>query len=60
MDGFDEGGAFFFYYFFDITISDESHNLVVKKHLREFIRDFHDEGNLDFKYRNALKNNYLR
>ena len=60
MDGFDEGGAFFSDNFFDTTNSDESNNLVVKKQLREFIRDFHDEGNLDFKYRNALKNNYLR
>lgn len=60
MDGFDEGGAFFSDNFFETTTSDETSNLATKKQLREFIRDFHDQGNFDFKYRNALKNNYLR
>ena len=60
MDGFDEGGAFFSDNFFETTASDETSNLAVKKQLKEFIRDFHHEGNFEYKYRNSLKNNYLR
>jgi len=60
MDGFDEGGAFFSDNFFETTANDETSNLAVKKQLKEFIRDFHHEGNFEYKYRNSLKNNYLR
>jgi len=60
MEGFDEGGAFFSDNFFESTTSDETSNLAVKKQLKEFIRDFHEEGNFEFKYRVSLKNNYLR
>jgi len=60
MDGFDDAGVFFSDNFSESQSVDGSSNLAVKKQLKEFIRDFNQGGNFAFKYRDALKNNYLR
>jgi len=60
MDGFDDAGVFFSDNFFDSQSVDGGSNLAIKKQLKEFLRDFHSQGNFTFKYRDQIKNNYLR
>lgn len=59
MDGFDDPGI----YYSDQLGSEETtsetivNNLAIKKKFKEFIRQFH-EGNFNYKYRDALKQQY--
>ena len=59
MDGFDDAGVFFSDNFSEVESSQATTNQAVKKQLNEFIRTF-QEGNFAYKYRDALKSNYLR
>jgi hypothetical protein len=59
MDGFDDAGVFFSDNFSETENSQSTTNQAVKKQLSEFIRTF-QEGNFSYKYRDALKSNYLR
>jgi len=60
MDGFDDAGVFFSDNFSESQSLDGTSNIAVKKQLKTFLRDFNQGGNFAFKYRDALKNNYLR
>jgi len=58
MEGFDDPGVFFSDNFSD-TQGDANTNLANKKQFLKFIKEF-QEGNFAYKYRDALKRNYLR
>ena len=60
MEGFDDAGVFFSDNFSESQNVDGTANVAVKKQFVEFLRDFTQEGNFTFKYRDAIKNNYLR
>ena len=61
MDGFDDAGVFFSDNFSESQSSEAGgSNQAIKKQLREFLRDFHAQGDFTFKYRDQIKNNYLR
>jgi len=60
MDGFDDAGVFFSDNLSESQSTGGVTNLAIKKQLKEFLRDFTDEGNFAFKYRDQLKNNYRR
>jgi DNA replication licensing factor MCM5 len=59
MEGFDDAGVFFSDNFSETESSQATNNQALKKQLTEFIRTF-QEGNFAYKYRDALKSNYLR
>ena len=59
MEGFDDPGVFFSSNFSDSQGGDSNSNLANKKVFMKFIEEF-QEGNFTFKYRDALKRNYLR
>merc|ERR1711892_323794 len=58
MEGFDDPGVFFSDNFSEST-GDGQSNLANKKLFLKFIKEF-QEGNFAYKYRDALKRNYLR
>ena len=58
MEGFDDPGVFFSDNFSDAQ-GDSNTNLANKKQFLKFIKEF-QEGNFAYKYRDALKRNYLR
>ena len=58
MEGFDDPGVFFSSDFPDSQV-DANTNLANKKTFLKFIEEF-QEGNFSFKYRDALRRNYLR
>jgi len=58
MEGFDDPGVFFSSDFPDSQV-DANTNLANKKVFLKFIEEF-QEGNFSFKYRDALRRNYLR
>ena len=58
MEGFDDPGVFFSDNFSDAQ-GDSNSNLANKKQFLKFIKEF-QEGNFAYKYRDALKRNYLR
>jgi len=58
MEGYDDPGVFFSSDFPDSQI-DANTNLANKKVFLKFIEEF-QEGNFSFKYRDALRRNYLR
>jgi len=58
MEGFDDPGVFFSDNFSE-SQGDGQSNLANKKQFLKFIKEF-QEGNFAYKYRDALKRNYLR
>eukprot|EP00092_Neocalanus_flemingeri_P025492 GFUD01027640.1.p1 GENE.GFUD01027640.1~~GFUD01027640.1.p1 ORF type:complete len:749 (-),score=252.70 GFUD01027640.1:1872-4058(-) len=58
MEGFDDPGVFFSDNFSE-SQGDGQSNLASKKQFLKFIKEF-QEGNFAYKYRDALKRNYLR
>jgi len=58
MEGFDDPGVFFSDNFSE-SQGDSQTNLASKKQFVKFIKEF-QEGNFAYKYRDALKRNYLR
>ena len=58
MEGFDDPGVFFSDNFSE-SRGDGQINLANKKLFLKFIKEF-QEGNFAYKYRDALKRNYLR
>jgi len=60
MDGFDDAGVFFSDNLSETQSVGGGSNVAIKKQLKEFLRDFHQEGNFAFKYRTQLMNNYRR
>jgi len=60
MEGFDANQVFYSDNFGeDNSESRQNSNLAVKKRFKEFLRQFHEEGNnLSYKYRDTLKRNY--
>jgi DNA replication licensing factor MCM5 len=60
MEGFDDPGVFFSDNFSDTQGGDATtNNVAIKKKFLKFIKEF-QEGNFAYKYRDALKRNYLR
>ena len=58
MEGFDDPGVFFSSDFSE-SQEEPGTNLANKRIFQKFIEEF-QEGNFSFKYRDALKRNYLR